>query len=196
MVRIGQKRKNHPVHPNILLNDFPFRKFCPVQRAGPICSWLSRSRLRGRVTLYFGWCVCLVLLFAAYQKFIHPKESLKALDLWVSAFEVVFALAILVFRNRWIFWLLASVVFAAWGGYALYWFVLELPCNCMGALVDIPSALSLSLDILLFAFSFFVGFLLGAQKDYLHLSVLCAFLSAFSGFAFAEWVYHTFILKI
>lgn len=148
------------------------------------------------LSLYFAVIVCLVLLVAAYGKFFHPKESLVVLDRWVSVFEILFALAVFLFRRKWALWLSAAVVFGSWFGYALYWYLLKLPCNCMGDLVHIPTLFSLTLDSLFFVFSLLFSRVLGARKDAVYLTVLIAAFGGLVGYAFAEWVYHTLLLKI
>ena len=87
------------------------------------------------------------------------------------------------------FWLGAALMFAAWGGYALFWYGLKLPCHCMGMMFSIPSFFLIALDVLLFIISMVVGYLLGAKRQHLFLTLLLGVLLGFAGFAFAQWVY-------
>jgi hypothetical protein len=82
----------------------------------------------------------------------------------------------------------------AWGGYALFWCCLELPCQCMGEMIDIPSSFSISLDSLFFLSSLALGFFLGAKGRYLYLSLLIGLFTGLVGYAFGEWIYKQYIL--
>jgi hypothetical protein len=135
----------------------------------------------------------IILLVAAYGKLFYPAQFLVILERSISVIEILFLGAIFFFRKDWLTWLIAAVVFAAWFGYALFWYTLKLPCNCMGTLFSIPTAVLIILDFLLFALCMFVGYLLGAERKYLHLSLIGCLLMGFAGFAFAELVYHWFI---
>jgi hypothetical protein len=136
-----------------------------------------------------------VLLVAAYGKFFYPLENLKIFDRGVSGLEILFVLGISLFRKKWWVWLGAAMIFAAWLGYAMYWSYLQLPCSCMGSMVEMPSGLSVSLDACFFIASLTMGFLLGAQRDSLYLTVLLSCLFALVGYALADWIYQELILK-
>lgn len=144
--------------------------------------------------LIVAFTIGVVLLIAAYGKFFYPLENLKVLDRWVSALEVFFIGVIFLFRKRVWLWLGTAAIFAAWCGYASFWCCLELPCNCMGALIDMPTALSISLDVLFLLLSFAMGRLLGAGRAQMFLAFLIACFMALAGYAFADWVYRSFVL--
>ncbi len=139
-------------------------------------------------------CIGLVLLIAAMGKMLYPVEALKSFDQVVSAIEFLILGLVLYFRVQWKMWAGCAGMFSAWGGYAAFWYFLELPCSCMGTALQIPTLFSLLLDVLFFALSFGTAFLLGAKKQVLYTVFLgCLFLSL-AGFAFAEQVYRYFIL--
>jgi len=132
-----------------------------------------------------------VLALAAWGKLFYPAKLLKTLDQWIGVFEIVFLLAMILLRKqRWL-WLGASNIFAAWGGYAVYWCCLKLPCNCMGAMLNIPSVLSISMDLVFYAACLALSFFLGTTRVQLYLSILCSFMMALVGYAFADWIYQT-----
>jgi hypothetical protein len=137
---------------------------------------------------------CLVM--AAWGKFFYSAESLRSLDRWVSGFEILLCLLIIFFRSYWPLWMGASVVFAGWSGYALYGYFLELPCSCMGALLDIPTGLSLALDLLFFAMGLSLSYLLGARFRWIYFGFLCALMAALVGYAVANWVYTPILTQI
>jgi hypothetical protein len=138
--------------------------------------------------------ISIVLLIAAYGKFFHPLKALGAFDKGVSIFEVLLVALIIFFRKNWRMWLVVAVIFAAWCGYAIYWYNLQLPCSCMGSMVEIPTPISVSLDVIFCAASLGMSRLLGATRRELYLTLLIAFFLALVGYAFADYIYHSFIL--
>lgn len=140
--------------------------------------------------------ISLILIMAAYGKFFYPKEFVKQIDFAVSIFEIFFVVLILLLHRRWEMWFGTSWVFAAWSGYAFYWYCLKLPCSCMGTMLDIPTALSLGLDVLFFSLSLGLALFLGAKRSCVYLNALCGFLFCLCGYASAEWIYLKMILKV
>ncbi len=149
-----------------------------------------------RLALVVSICIAITLLVAAASKFFYPSPKLKQLDQWVSLFEVGVVLFLLILRKRSWMWLLMACLFAAWAGYALYWFNLKLPCNCLGALIEFPSIFSFSLDILFFLVSLRMASLLGTTRSLLYLTVLLGCLFSLTGYGFAEWVFYRKILDM
>ena len=135
-----------------------------------------------------------VILMAAYGKMFFPSEDLYLLDFSVSLFEIGFLVFLILYRNRIEMWLIASMVFSCWGGYALFWYLVELPCSCMGAYITIPDGFSLSMDALFYVISLCMAFVLGARKQLMLLSLLNAVLFTAGGFAFAKWIYATALI--
>jgi hypothetical protein len=136
----------------------------------------------------------ITLLVAAYGKLVYPIESLKKLDQGVGILEILLVLLIFCFRKKYWIWLGLAVLFACWGGYATFWYRLQLPCHCMGSLVEIPSFLSILLDALFYLLSLSLAWLLGAKKNDLVLFFFVSCLAYLLGYACAEWVYRNFIL--
>ena len=153
----------------------------------------SDKRLSG-FALGIALFISIILLLAAYSKFFYPSPKLKMLDQWVSLFELGVIAALFIFRKYWLMWLVVSLVFAAWSGYALYWFNLKLPCNCLGSLIEVPSAFSFTLDIIFFVLSLSMAYFYGATRALLYLTLLGAFLASFIGHGCAEWVFFRQIL--
>src|SRR5579862_2165712 len=140
--------------------------------------------------------ISIFLGVAAFGKIFYPLEKLKHLDLWTSIFEILFIGFLLTFRMRSTLWLGAAVLFAGWGGYAIYWCCLKLPCSCMGTMIALPSIYALLLDALFFVISCTMAFMLGALRSILYLIVLCALLGGLIGYAFAEWVFYVKIVGV
>lgn len=135
-----------------------------------------------------------ILLIAAYGKMFFPSEKLIFLDFAVSIFEIILLSLLILYRNRWEMWLIAGLVFACWGGYSIFWYQVELPCTCMGASLDIPEGFTLALDAFFYSLSLSIAFLLGAKRRWLYLSLFNALLFAIGGYAFANWIYHRWVL--
>ncbi len=131
----------------------------------------------------------MVLLIAAYAKIISPSEELYVLDYLVSCFEIVFLAFLILYRYQIQMWLIGTLLFFSWGGYALFWYLAELPCTCMGSAVSIPDGFSLCLDSFFTIVCLSIAFLLGAQMRQLFLTAACGTLFAVAGFGFAQWIY-------
>ena len=154
-------------------------------------SHLTLSRRKGAQTIALGAALLIgvILLVAALGKLLYPAESLKSFERLIGVVEILLVAIIFAFRRHWQVWLGAALMFAAWGGYALFWYGLKLPCHCMGMMFSIPSFFLIALDVLLFIISMVVGYLLGAKRQHLFLTLLLGVLLGFAGFAFAQWVY-------
>jgi hypothetical protein len=160
------------------------KKFSPIEKK----RYLSPKTL-GWIALALALFISICLAAAAYGKFFYPSSQIQYLEKATSLFELVMICFLILFRKRPWVWVAAAVLFASWGGYAIYWCCLKLPCNCMGSMVPLPSGYALSVDILFFVLSCVMAFLLGAAKNVIYLTVLCAFLCALLGYAFAEWLF-------
>jgi len=156
--------------------------------------WVRQRVVVERITLLLALIIGLILAIAAWGKFFHPAESVQTLDQWISGFEVLFLLAIIFFRKQGTLWTVSAVVFASWFGYALYWYFLQLPCSCMGEMLDIPTVFSISLDLLFFISSLIAAYLLKIQLRWIYMSVLSGFMAGLVGYAFADWVYNSIVL--
>ncbi len=131
-----------------------------------------------------------ILLVAVYGKLFHPSKYLEHLDRWVSLVEAGLICALILLRNHFQVWLFMSLINAMWGGYAYFWHRLNLPCDCLGALVAIPTSFSLIVNTLFFVSSLSMAYTLGSSKKALLWTGLGACLTALTGFAFATWVYN------
>lgn len=140
--------------------------------------------------------ISICLGIAAYGKFFYPSSKLQLLDRAISVFEVGMMCFLLLFRQRIWAWMAMVVLFASWGGYAIYWCCLQLPCNCIGSLVPLPSGFALSFDILAFILSCAMALLLGAARSVIYLTILGALLCALFGYAFAEWLFYVKIVGV
>lgn len=148
---------------------------------------------RDGVILSVAACIATVLLIAAIGKFLYPLESMENFERVVSILEFFLLGAVLYFRRHWQLWLLCAAVFSAWGGYALFWYLLELPCSCMGSMVHIPTIFSIIADLAFFSASLILARATGAKRDFLYLSILLGFYFALAGFAFGEGIYHHYL---
>jgi hypothetical protein len=140
--------------------------------------------------------ISIFLAIAAYGKFFYPAPQLQLLDRLTSLFEVGMIACLLTMHRRMWTWVGAAAVFASWGGYAIYWCCLKMPCSCIGSMVALPSLYALVLDIVFFGLSAALAFLLGLGKSALYLIVVCAFLFALFGYAFAEWVFFVKVVGV
>lgn len=147
-----------------------------------------------RIALCTSLIIGTVLVVAALGKFFYPSELMKTLDRWVSVFEIIFIFTILYFRNRWQMWILAAAVFFAWGGYALYWYYLELPCGCMGAKLHIPTLYTILVDMLFFVAALTIAYLLRASSRWIWIGVATALIGALIGYLMAGRIYEAVIL--
>jgi hypothetical protein len=146
-----------------------------------------------KMALYASLAIGVVLFVAAWGKFFHPAELTKTLDRWESVFEICFLLAMIYFRRRWQMWLVAAVIFLSWGGYALYWYQRGLPCGCMGAKLHIPTFYMILLDLLFFALSLALAYLLKRQRAKVLLGILLAAIGALVGYFAAGRAYEAVI---
>ena len=135
-------------------------------------------------------CIAMVLLVAAYGKMFYPTEDLRILDIWVSVFEVVLLANLILYRYRGEMWLIASFVFACWGGYSLFWYRAELPCSCMGEALKLPDGLSFFMNIVFYGVSIGMARWLGIPWR-LWLSGFCiAILLTLSGWMIAQAIFN------
>ena len=148
------------------------------------------------ITFFSALLISIFLFIAAYGKFFYPAEKLKHLDILTSVFEIGLIIFLFVFRMRAWGWLIAAVIFASWGGYAIYWCCLKLPCSCLGSMVALPSGYAVALDFLFLIVSCAMSFLLGARRSMIYCIVLCALLCGLVGYAFAEWVFYEKIVGV
>ncbi len=155
----------------------------------------SAQRTIRQVALALALIIGIILLIAAYGKFFYPVEHLKYFDGWIGGLEIAFAIAIIWLRKNWWAWIAMGLMFAAWCGYATFWYYLKLPCHCMGTMVEISTKLSIIIDLAFLLLSLIMSFLLGARFRYLYLTLLIALLMFLAGDTFADWSYQKFILQ-
>ncbi len=152
--------------------------------------WVRQKWIAERIALCLALIIAIVLAVAAWGKFFYPAELVKTLDRWVSGFEVLFLLVMIYFRKRWQLWIAAAVVFGGWFGYALCWRGLKISCSCMGTKLAIPSAFSISVDLLFFVLSLTTAYLLGARSRWVYFAFLSGLMAALIGYAIAERIYN------
>jgi hypothetical protein len=169
------------------INDFNPKKWS---------AYLSNPAILRYATLIAALFISLFLAIAAFGKIFYPVEKIKDLDAWTSVFEILLIGFLFTFRMRKAFWLGAAILFACWGGYAIYWCCLKLPCSCMGTMIALPSTYALCLDALFFVGSCAMAWMLGALRSVLYLILLCAFFGGLIGYAFAEWVFYVKIIGV
>ncbi len=147
---------------------------------------MMRIKILNAGTLSFSLFVGIVLIIAAVGKIFFPIASIAVLEQGVGIFEFLFCLAIFFLRKRWQMWLVSAVIFGGWGGFALFWLKAKLPCNCMGAMLPIPSELSFALDLIFYFGSLILAILHGARKQFVYLSFLFSLFASLFGYAFAD----------
>ena len=134
-----------------------------------------------------------IVLLAAYGKWFHPAELLMGWDRTISLFELLFVVFLLYFRNSWTMWMIAAVIFAAWGGYASCWCQVHLPCHCMGVNLRIPTVLSVFLDGVFFVLALYFVYVLGKSKRRVYLTLLLAVLGVVLGWVVSSSIYKQII---
>src|SRR3990172_891780 len=132
-----------------------------------------------------------ILITAAVGKIFYPSKLLARLDFVVGVFEICFTIMLIVGRRLWQVWIAAALIFASWLGYSVFWYYLELPCSCMGKLIELPKGFTIFLDLFFFFLSLWLAQLLGAKNKIIYLAFLLGFLFALMGAAFGDWVYTT-----
>ncbi len=135
-----------------------------------------------------------VIFVAALGKLFFPNDDLRILDIAISFFEMGLIACLIIYRNQIEMWLITLMVFALLSGYSLFWFLIELPCFCMGESIYVPHGFSLVIDVLFFSLSLCVAFLLGARKKSLTLFVINSAIFMLGGYTLAKWIFETILL--
>lgn len=156
-------------------------------------SFTDRFHFREAATIFCAATISAIVLIAAYGKMFHPVETLKGWDRSVAAFEVLFVLGLWKFRNLSSYWILSSLLFASFGGYAYFWYSLELPCSCMGEFLKIPSLTTLSIDASLCVTSLAIAFLLRASMQIFSLTTITLAPLGAMGFFLAQFIYDLWV---
>jgi hypothetical protein len=138
--------------------------------------------------------ISLVLLVAAYGKWFYPAELLKMWDRGISIFELLFIGLLFYARKSFKLWVIAAFIFASWGGYAYFWYQVNLPCSCMGEMLHIPTKFSLLLDAFFFGLSLLFAYLMGGAKRAVYLGVMLGVFGFGLGFLCAKGIYHCFVM--
>jgi hypothetical protein len=134
-------------------------------------------------------------LLAIYGKAFHPSEKLKGFDRWVSLFEVFFIISLFLWRRNWQMWVTTAVIFCSWAGYSIFWFMIKLPCACMGTLIPHVSLFSFFIDLIFVILSFCIAFFLQTKHYILYFWMVLGAVFFLTGYAFAEKIYKNFILS-
>ena len=109
---------------------------------------MEENTYRNRnLRILFAVIIFSILSAAAVIKIVYPSPALGNFFFIISIFEMVLAVALALFWNRRSVWALASLVFAAWGGYSLYAAIFGLPCQCLGVAVTLPRGISLGINV-------------------------------------------------
>lgn len=148
-----------------------------------------KRHFKSGIALFSALLIGLVLLVAAYGKLFYPTPALEIFDRTIGFLEFIFLVILILFRTEAVVWLVASIIFASWGGYALFWHLSSVPCGCMGGAVHIPSSLSLSIDGLFWILSLTVAQILGSPKRKRIGACLIGVVTATMGFFAAKVVY-------
>lgn len=152
------------------------------------------KRHKRLITLSAAIFISCFLLLAIYGKVFHPSEKIKKLEHWVSFFEICFITALFIYRNHWHIWVITAVIFASFAGYSLFWYSIKLPCACMGTLIPYASPLYFFLDLIFFALSLSMAYLLQIKRSGLYFWGCLGGTFFLIGYAFAEKIYQKFIL--
>lgn len=97
-----------------------------------------------------------VLLIAAIAKIFYPIQMpppWKTLSFIVAGFELLFAACVLRYYSFARMWSVVAIVTAGWAGYSFFWLLAKLPCGCMGKMLDLPSGMTFSFDLIFLCIS-------------------------------------------
>lgn len=156
---------------------------------------MSIRKYKNSIVLSAAILISCFLLLAIYGKVFYPSERLKGLDRWVSLFEMFFIIALFLWRHNWRMWVATALVFSSWAGYSIFWYVVKLPCACMGTLIPRVSLLSFFVDLIFVVLSFSIVHLLQAKRSILYFWALFGVVFFLAGYAFAEKIYQKIILS-
>lgn len=131
----------------------------------------------------------MILGLAAYGKWFHPIEVLLIWERSIAVFEICFIIFLWRFRRQIRLWVFSALIFASWGGYATFWYQLELPCSCMGTALHIPTLYMISLDLLFVIASVCCAIEQGGSKKQILIVAGLLLISAIFGFFLAKQIY-------
>ncbi len=139
--------------------------------------------------------IFLILCSAGIIKIFYPSPVLKNFYIVVGIFELLLAIALVLFSRRGEIWAVLVLVFAAWGGYAFYTTLFGLPCSCLGSALVLPRGVFFCLNLAIFGTSW--GLLKGTSFSLLNfrwLSVLSIVLFVV-GFVLSMLIYN-FLVEV
>ena len=146
------------------------------------------------ISFISGFLISVILLVAAIAKILRPWDLLVLIDRGGAVFEIFFAIALLLFNQRAWMWLFSSVVFANWAGYSLFWTIQELPCTCMGTLVEVPRGFFLGLGLIFFVSSILLAYFHSWNKQEITWFLLFSLVFGVFGYFFGKWAYIEYVL--
>jgi len=131
----------------------------------------------------------LIMGIAAYGKWFYPVEMLLWWERGVAIFELFFMVLLWRFRARFLMWLIAGLIFASWGGYASFWYLLKLPCSCMGSLLHIPTLYTMALDVVFVCVSLVCARTRGASVKSMMIAIILLMGTGVAGFFIGDQIY-------
>lgn len=137
----------------------------------------------------FSVVVGLLITVAVVGKLFFPSDRLRSFDYSVSIFELGLLCALIFFSRKWAMWLVLSLVFASWAGYAFFWMHVGQPCGCLGKIVEFPPMFSFAVDIGIWALSLIMSAYLGAKRNSVFLGIAGALIAGPCGYLMGRFVW-------
>ena len=141
----------------------------------------------------FALIISSILLVAAFGKIVFPPSFLKIFFCGIGFFEIFLGFILLFFHRYFQIWCILASVFALWGGYAMFWAMVGLPCACFGKIMEISPKISLLLDLIFFTLSLYMAYYLGLSPSKGRLLVVLSIFFAMVGFL-AGYAINNFII--
>lgn len=125
-------------------------------------------RLKGKLSwlpILGALVISAVLGFAACQKLFFASSSIPNIHYLGALIEVLAVFSFLIFYSYWEVWFAGCLLFALWGGFALFAWIHNAPCSCMGERLALSAGFSLICDVIFYLFSFLMVSYLGNKRS-------------------------------
>jgi len=136
--------------------------------------------------------VSIVLIVTGMIKIIYPIHALSDFFIALGVFEIGLALTLFFFANYWKMWAITALIFASWGGYALYGTIFSLPCACLGSALELPRGMTLGIDLMILIG---IGLVLKGSRAPVYVikwTIVLSILLFIIGFYFGSFLYSMF----
>lgn len=105
-----------------------------------------------------------VLGYAACQKLFYTSSPISNISYVGALVEVLAVFSFLIFYSYWEVWFAGCIIFALWGGFALFAWTHNAPCSCLGEKLALSAGFSLICDALFYLYSVLMVSYLGNNR--------------------------------